>query len=455
MSKLKKNYFPNKRGVYNKRGGLHVWLLFNALGGVPFIRHRRVDVTSVGLSKLGLLTNLQYLYLHIMNIENLADVINSLSHIGLRELSIFGMYTNLEQDCMEAFSKLTTLTVLNIGGNHISSCGLSKLTSLKKLQCLYMSNCFNVSIEMMKDVGNIGTSLLELDLSGCAIDDECLIAISKITSLRKLSLGNRINRSSVGLSYLTGTSITELSIGGLSLDEECIKNIFGIPSLNVLKLNNTVRFATCHISGLHLTHLSLFRSGVGDDGCLKAISNVPSMKVLDISFNYHITHFGLSYLSCSNLLELRLDECHLYDECYASLGTIKSLHKLDITGNGKITPINLNKLTALSNLKSLNLSNCHGVTAKCIEVVSKLSLTELNIGNCNVRDACLAVVRKISSLKMLHLFNSDKITAAGLINVSKLKALHYLDLNGCKKISTSDLKCVFHVDRVDHFIDDW
>ena len=35
MSKLKKNYFPNKRGVYNKRGGLHVWLLFNALGGGP------------------------------------------------------------------------------------------------------------------------------------------------------------------------------------------------------------------------------------------------------------------------------------------------------------------------------------------------------------------------------------------------------------------------------------
>ena len=34
MSKLNKNYFLNKRGgVYNKQGGLHVWLLFNTLGG--------------------------------------------------------------------------------------------------------------------------------------------------------------------------------------------------------------------------------------------------------------------------------------------------------------------------------------------------------------------------------------------------------------------------------------
>ena len=45
MSKLKKNYFLNKRGGYNKQGGgggLHVWLLLDTLGGIPFIQHQRV-----------------------------------------------------------------------------------------------------------------------------------------------------------------------------------------------------------------------------------------------------------------------------------------------------------------------------------------------------------------------------------------------------------------------------
>jgi len=100
---------------------------------------------------------------------------------------------------------ITSLIALNISNNrYITSDGLyHSLRNLHNLRCLNMSYCVGVTFLVLQSIANI--ALTDLDISWCGIDDECLNAVAKITSLKTLNImGYNGKITSAGFSLITG-----------------------------------------------------------------------------------------------------------------------------------------------------------------------------------------------------------------------------------------------------------
>ena len=57
---------------------------------------------------------------------------------------------------------------------------------------------------------------------------------------------------------------------------------------------------------------------------------------------------------------------------------------------------------------------CSNVTAGVIQYLNQLPLRELDVGRCNIDDDCLAVISGITSIRVLNIRDSQRITSSGL-----------------------------------------
>ena len=86
----------------------------------------------------------------------------------------------------------------------------------------------------------------------------------------------------------------------------------------------------------------------------------------------------------------------------------------------------------------MNLGNCRGIDDDGITVLSRLTnLTSLDLSDCNITDSGLAHLQNLTNLTSLDLTGCYTITDSGLAHLQNLTNLTSLDLSWCSKITDS------------------
>lgn len=140
--------------------------------------------------------------------------------------------------------------------------------------------------------------------------------------------------------------------------------------------------------------------------------------------------------TCKNLKRLCLD--YLSDLCeteFQSIGKLSNLTSLSIYRCPGITDRLIQWISPLNQLKLLEITYCDQITEKGFAVIEKLtSLTWLNIGECaHLNDQALNAIEPLTNLTELNLSMPDNpvspITEKGIASIGKLKNLKILKLS--------------------------
>ena len=226
-------------------------------------------------------------------------------------------------------------------------------------------------------------------------------------------------------------------------------------------------FGTLAVKALvHLPNLEelRFEDEKTTDEDLAVIAKLSNLKQLDLHSEV-ITDAGISKLVCLTKLESLTfwGSPLLTDECCRSLGQIKSLRCLHFGSTENFTVKGLKLLEGLKELQECNFGRIGGdeglalisgftklqelnvggndaVTTKGIACLTKLvALRSLTIGYVPVNDECLREVGKIKSLERLYL-NELAITNDGLRHLSGLSNLKFLEIYNSEKVTDAGLK---------------
>ncbi|KAL5567837.1 hypothetical protein UlMin_024412 [Ulmus minor] len=168
---------------------------------------------------------------------------------------------------------------------------------------------------------------------------------------------------------------------------------------------------TGHVIMLDLNLLYL--EGINLEGKIDASSllELGHLNYLDLSFNdFEIFELPNSIDSLSQLKHLKLAHANLVGSIPHQLGNLSYLQTLDLSGNSNLTAINLDWLSSLSSLRSLNLSDVDlSKVVSWPQSVSKLhSLLELQLRGNQLKGALSDLFTNMVSL--------DKLTTLDLSN---------------------------------------
>lgn len=202
--------------------------------------------------------------------------------------------------------------------------------------------------------------------------------------------------------------------------------------LSILK--NITDADLMHLNGLPPEYLCLRSSRNLTDIALKALEDCKNLTQLDLT-DCKFTGSGLDYLkNLQHLTSLSLDWCdNLSDIGFSHLGKLSSLKYLSLRECQNLSYKKLNCLTELS-LTHLEMSNCELKDTGSIKFKSD-TLTKLEIDGCDITDATLEHLKNCPNLDYLDLSYIDTITDIGLAHLAELKHLTYLDITECDEIT--------------------
>lgn len=171
---------------------------------------------------------LDFLSIDGLNINN--KMLENLN-CTVRKLNITN--SNLNDEQLTYFSKMTTLEYVNISDNPVSGRGLSKLR-----RCPIRSLCLartGLRPEYLRAV-NVFVGLEELILDGTCVDDSALSTVRGLKNLRLLDV-NETRVGNDGLKWVRSFGSLEiLSLNGTEVDDKCINILHELPHLSLLSL---------------------------------------------------------------------------------------------------------------------------------------------------------------------------------------------------------------------------
>jgi len=131
------------------------------------------------------------------------------------------------------------------------------------------------------------------------------------------------------------------------------------------------------------------------------------------------------------LKTLGVHDVRVGDGAFAFLSEFRDLARLELT-KVPITDSFIDQLTGLQKLKFLTVGwPSADFTGKTCDKLAKLpKLEQLTFPVTSITDDGLAVVAKLN-LAVLELMGSPALTDAGVVHLSRMKSLRYLDLTGC------------------------
>ena len=218
------------------------------------------------------------------------------------------------------------LTVLNLGGEHVSGEGwmnsnrVSDFSSLSGL-----------------------TQLTSLDLTASSLSDVSFL--SALTNLTSLRLNNNNITDISALSALTNLNWLYLTHNNIS-DISALSTLTNLKSLN-LHFNNNISDISALSTLTNLNWLNLFNNNISDISALSALTNLNTLNlsnnnISDISALSALTNLTVLYLYRNNISDI------------SALSTLTNLNTLLLDSNN-ISDIS--GLSALTNLNTLSLNN--------------------------------------------------------------------------------------------------
>ena len=201
-------------------------------------------------------------------------------------------------------------------------------------------------------------------------------------------------------------NLVELNVGGFVLDDDCMISLCGLSKLKVLKLegcSGSVDWCGLAASLELLVELNL--SGCGEvvtDDVLSAFGE--TLCILDVSYCYKIGRRN-GFGGMKGLIELNVRGCEIGDECIEWVCGLVGLRKLDISCN-RITDEGLIFVAnRLSGLRCLNLEGCWGVEDRGVSELEKLKELEelILVESCVSDGGIVEMVRRRMFLKLRRL----------------------------------------------------
>ncbi|MBX9695698.1 MAG: hypothetical protein K2Z81_25160, partial [Cyanobacteria bacterium] len=161
----------------------------------------------------------------------------SLKHLNILELS------NIELEPL-AFKNLsgTTLQVLKLAGEGLSEECLRSIETIQSLKTLDLMGCTGIRGSYLRGLDSL-RSLENLLFDVSALNEESAKALSKVRSLRRLTIGSRqsdkvsINQP-VCRSLLQCRSLRALNLGGSRIDSTLAETLSAMPKLQKIRLTN-------------------------------------------------------------------------------------------------------------------------------------------------------------------------------------------------------------------------
>jgi Leucine-rich repeat (LRR) protein len=187
---------------------------------------------------------------------------------------------------------------------------------------------------------------------------------------------------------------------------------------NYLSCNKIgVPFAPERILAFDTTHLG---REIDDQILGEIIEKFPNLETLTLYGN-QITNKGISKLTeLKNLKALHLHCDLLTDKDLLVIGQLSKLETLTSDSLRNVTEDGIQELQSLSNLQSLCLGYCPGISDKTLDGIGRLpNLKTLKLAACDITNSGLHALTKSSRLQELHLHSCTLITDAGLEALQK------------------------------------
>jgi len=163
---------------------------------------------------------------------------------------------------------------------------------------------------------------------------------------------------------------------------------------------------------------------------IDVLSGLPALTALDLEGCHDVTELGV-LATLTNLRELSLKQCQIYDLKLAAIGNLPSLEVLHLAH----CPVKkLDPLAKLSRLTTLGLGHCKSLTD--LKGIANLSgLENLDLFDCpKITD--VGALAGLTGLKRLSLRNCASVRTVDAL--ANLTGLTYLNLDGCKSLENLD-----------------
>ncbi len=320
--------------------------------------------------------------------------------------------TGIEDDDVPALLRLSHLETLELKAVVVSPLtpgqtlrpmytltdeGLQRLASMKQLRVLHLVNQTEVGASGLDALAHL-PRLEELSVQTCTADDEAFSVLSRIPRLRVLRLNAcpKIGERTIARIAAIGT-LRDLSLAACGqLQEEWLASLGALQRLEALDLG--MIGSRTYFSGLSPVELPEPGSGI-TDSVLRALRSMNALRRLDLSYA-GVTGAGLQELITLPLVELDLSGVEVRPEdlqrlpttlrkltlrgtkvSYPDLGgtlaeATPDLEELRIDSSEGVGDPQIESLSALPDLRRLDLSYCRNVTAKGFAALTKLPVLE-------------------------------------------------------------------------------
>lgn len=404
--------------------------------------------TNVGLRALGGLTRLESLTLELAadaDVELLAALPQ------LQELNLCGAGATDAQ--LERVARLKSLRRFGLWSDKISGAGLPHLSALEQLESLSIHGLRTLSPQMSRFAGRRVPSRLEL--IGKDVTDESLQALSPLSQLTALDLRNA-GVTSDGLQSLC--DLPRLAALFVRLEQ-----LQGFPPDVAGRWTSLRKLCVCGRASLR--PLSYFRSlpdlsivlellyGDFDETELAFLSDMPQIKLLDISNSASISNAGLRHLAgLTQLQQLSLGESEITEDGLRFLSGMHEMRELRL-GDIPLQGDGLKEFQGMTNLLTLRLNHT-GVTDAGMPHVARLAhLEDLDLYRSQITDGGLVHLTALRRLKSLNL-SYCCITDAGVAHLVQMPRLQHLWINqteitetGYRELQLALPQCSFRYSR--------
>jgi len=265
------------------------------------------------------------------------DALLHLKHLPIKCINLEEIWTGTTDAWLEIvwhFPKLNKLNINNtISGEQVSDAGIARLVNLTKLASLNLTWNKKISAEGLFEISHL--PIVDLSMMNCRIRDTHLVVISKMPMLCKLDVSWSRMISAAGLEYLSELPLQEFCVSACKLNNSSLHQIAKIRTLVKLDLSWN-EFTAEGLPQLHKLNL---------------------LRHLDLSHN-QLELIAMTYIAKLSLSELILRNCGISNHHIKLIGSMKSLHKLDLSLNTDMTFTGLVPLGNL-NINKLVLNDCN------------------------------------------------------------------------------------------------
>ena len=473
-------------------------VVLQALQGITTLKVLNLscnDMTSVVAEDLACVIKcnscLAELHLASNNLETTAVVVlqalQGITTLELLDLSFNHLTRVVAEDLASVIKSNSCLKKLYLSGNDLKSSGvvmlqaLQGITTLKVLD-LSFNHMTSVAAKELVDIIKRNPCLEELHLAYNGLNSFTILVLRALQEVRTLKLldlrGN--NMTSVVAQDLVGVieqnpCLEELHLGYNDLNSSAIEVLQALQEITTLKLldlscNNMTSVVAQDLAGVIKCNPSLKKLHLANNDLkssasvvLQALQEITTVELLDLSQNSlsSVVAEDLAiFIECSScLMELHLADNDLKSTAVLVLQALKettTLKLLDLNDNGMTCVvaedlaevINCNSCLEELHLANNDLKSSAVAVLQALQGIATLKVLDLSFNNMTgvVAEDLAYVINRNSCLEYLYLSNNDlKSTAVvvlqALQGITTLKVLN-LSCNDMTSVVAEDLACV-------------